>query len=247
MIPPEWLPPVAVRRIIVHEERAGEIYDDLRLFYHFLIAKSGAVARGFYTIADNAAPRQGLAKHTNQLNVGSVGIVVVGKEPTPEQWQALVELVALLCQRYMLEVNERTVLTHSEVERVYGIPQEGATDLEGLGDALRQAVNEAVMKMERMEELAEPDVYQYVLVGQKRKLVGKVENGRFWLHAVPLAKASNVRNDPRKELPTRNVVIYGVAGIAVPLRDFVQKHGLPVFFDPSRKMLMMDTIENVDI
>jgi hypothetical protein len=44
------------------------------------------------------------------------------------QWNIMARVVADLCKFYNLPVNERTVLGHGEVERVYGIPQHGKWD-----------------------------------------------------------------------------------------------------------------------
>ncbi len=246
MIPEEWLPPVAVRRIICHSEPVLEVADDLRLCYHFLVARSGAVARGFFSLADNAHPQRGFANHTRMLNVGSAGVCVLGNEPNRQQWDSLVELVALLCKRYRIDITERTLLVHSEVERVFGIDQHGACDLQGCGDTLRAAVRETLFP----PPAEEPTVFQPLLVGN-RKIVGLVENGRWWIPAAQLAKACGLTfagrdgtaeftgSETQFVLPAQKHVIYGIEYICVPLREFLRQAGRHVVYDQLKKSLVL--------
>lgn len=248
MIPSQWLPAAAVLRIICHTEHAEEVHDDLRLFYHFLIAKSGAVARGFYSLADNAHPQHGFANHTRLLNIGSAGVAVIGRHLSDKQWDALVQLVALLCKHYRIEINERTVLVHSEVERVFGIPQQGASDLAGMGDTLRASVREVLFPPS-----PEPVVFQPLAVGRKR-IVGKVENGKWWLPARQIAEACGLlfvgtQEDPyqaifawgseRVFVPAGKHVIYGIEYICVPLREFIEPLGKHCLYDERLKSLVL--------
>jgi hypothetical protein len=83
--------------------------------------------------------------HTRMLNTGSVGIALCGmanavespfrEGPAPiteAQVEALAEAAAHVARAYRLEVGERTVLTHCEVTRVYGILQRGKWDISWL-------------------------------------------------------------------------------------------------------------------
>lgn len=252
MFAEEWFPPCAIRRVICHSENVEEVHDDMRVCYHFLIAKSGAVARGLYSLADNAAPVRGYASHTHNLNMGSAGIVVVGKSPNDRQWDSLITLVAYLCKRYALDISERTVLCHSEVERVYFVPQHGADDLRGMGDALRSCVHEVLNP--RPDE---PSVFQQVLV-RREKMVGLVDNGAIWVPARHLANRFSARFDGTSQqgdvayfvrsgegftLPARKAVIYGVEYICVPLRAFLSRVGWGCVWDERRKMLVVGDTE----
>jgi hypothetical protein len=252
MFDPSWFPQCALQRIICHSENATEIHDDFRIAYHFLIAKSGAVARGLYSLADNASPRRGYACHTSALNVGSAGVVVIGRHPSDEQWDSLVTLVARLCKHYSLNVSERTVLCHSEVERVYFVPQHGADDLQGMGDALRSCVHKVLNP-----HSPEPSVFQHVFV-RREKMVGLVDNGAIWLPARQLAVrfsvtfngtlqqgnvAHFVRGNEGFVLPARKVVIYGVEYICVSLRAFLSCVGWDCRYDERRNILVVSDDE----
>jgi hypothetical protein len=252
MFAEEWFPPCAIRRIICHSEDVEEVHDDLRICYHFLITKSGAVARGLFSLVDNAAPRRGYACHTHALNIGSAGVLVVGKSPNERQWDSLINLVAHLCKRYSLSISERTVLCHSEVERVYFVPQRGADDLHGMGDALRSCVHEVLNP-----HPDEPSVFQQVLV-RRQKMVGLVDNGAIWVPARHLANQFSASFNGTSQqdnmahfvwgsegftLPARKAVIYGVEYICVSLRAFLSCVGWDCRYDERRNILVVSDDE----
>jgi len=255
MIPEEWMPPTVVLRIICHAEAEEEVLDIHRLFYHFIISKAGGIARGFFSIEDNVAPRHGMAKHTRGLNVGSVGIACVGASHIQErQWEALTELCARLCQRYGLDPsNERQLLCHSEVERVYGIWQGGANDLAGYGDAIRSQVREILHP-----PLPEPLMVQTIRVnGHSIRAV--VEAGEVWIPAQKLGDALSVpflrtvnyptysaefeRGEERFLLPARKIVIYGIEYICIPLRRMLERVQRHARFDERLKSFVVTTEE----
>ncbi len=143
LVPKGWLPDCSPRRIIVHWTAGGyKAADADRWHYHILIEGDGNLVRGHYSIADNMSTSDGrYAAHTKGLNSGSIGVAVccmwgairepfrAGQFPmTLEQWNIMARVVADLCLRYGIAVNERTVLGHGEVECVYGIPQHGKWD-----------------------------------------------------------------------------------------------------------------------
>jgi hypothetical protein len=131
-VPRAWLPNARVERIILHWT-AGGPYPNLidGLHYHLLVDKDGHVSRGRFPVGR-------WCPHTRHLNTGSVGIAACGMakaEPSPfsagpsplneAQVAMLCAAAAEVAVRYDLVVTERTVLTHCEVPRVYGVPQRG--------------------------------------------------------------------------------------------------------------------------
>lgn len=143
LVPKSWLPECSPKRIICHWTAGGyRATDTDRWHYHILIEGDGSLVRGYYDVADNASTSDGqYAAHTKGLNTGSIGVAVccmfgaqrdpfrAGEFPmTMTQWNTMARLVADLCKFYNLPVNERTVLGHGEVERIYGIPQHGKWD-----------------------------------------------------------------------------------------------------------------------
>lgn len=171
-IPLSWLPKASISRIIVHwtagQHRASA---DDRKHYHLLWEGDGTIIRGIPTIDKNDAGglKEGYAQHTLNCNTGSVGVSMCamtgaieapfspGPAPlTEKQWNAMVQGVAQLCQRYGIPVTDRTVLTHAEVQPNLGIRQRGKWDITRLpwdksvvghravGDLLRRQVAAAI-------------------------------------------------------------------------------------------------------
>lgn len=141
VIPRAWLPTTTtgkVHRIIVHWT-AGTYTPNVidRAHYHYLINGLGHAVRG------PRAPGLYLP-HTRNLNTGSVGLSICamggaqqgkthGAWPlTGLQWERAAQAAAEIVHRYGLAVTERTVLFHSEVERVYGKTQRGKWDVDCL-------------------------------------------------------------------------------------------------------------------
>jgi hypothetical protein len=130
------LPTARVERIIVHWTAGGPKASALdRAHYHLLIEQSGRVVPGLRRI--------GLyLPHTRRLNTGSIGVALCGMAgarqnpyhpgPSPitaRQMEVLVQVCACLMERYGLPFQEKTLLSHADVERVYGIVQRGKWDI----------------------------------------------------------------------------------------------------------------------
>ncbi|MCW5697390.1 MAG: N-acetylmuramoyl-L-alanine amidase [Bauldia sp.] len=143
-IPPEWMPPAAARRVVVHwTAGAWKASAVDREHYHIMVEDDGDLVRGDRSIADNDSTADGrYAAHTRGLNTGSIGIAAcgmagaierpfyAGKYPlTRATWAALADAVAQLCKRYAIPVTRETVLTHAEVEATLGIAQAGKWDI----------------------------------------------------------------------------------------------------------------------
>ncbi len=226
-LPPDWFPTCALRRVVVHSAPVCEPLDDLRVCYHFLIAKGGAVARGLFSLADNASPQrgQGYARHTRRFNVGSAGVLVVGTQPNERQWHTLVSLCRLLCSRYQLDAT--SVVTHGELEP-------DTNDLVGWGDRLRAALASAPLP----ECEHEPPAYVNVFVGDT-KLLARQDGGDLWVPRSQLAK--QVGWVP--ELPTEKRVIYGVEFVCVPLREVLSRLHRHVVWDTRLRALKLEPLE----
>jgi hypothetical protein len=143
-IPSAWLPAVRMDRIIAHwtagAHRASE-FD--REHYHFLVEANGNIVRGTKSVAANSGKLKSgqYAAHTASCNSYSIGISMccmagaierpfnAGSQPmTAVQWGAMVEAIAQLCKVYGIQVTEKTVLSHAEVEANLGAKQKGKWD-----------------------------------------------------------------------------------------------------------------------
>lgn len=143
VVPSDWMPAAKMDRIICHwtagTHKATE-FD--RGHYHILIEADGKLVRGIPSIKLNEAPaKKGYAAHTLNCNTGSIGVSLCcmggsveapfmpGKYPmTKEQWDKLSSVVAELCRKYNINVTDRTVLSHAEVQHNLGITQRGKWD-----------------------------------------------------------------------------------------------------------------------
>jgi hypothetical protein len=181
VIPASWLVGGRIQRVICHWTGGAYLASALdREHYHVILQddaarKQGAdvkVIRGLHTAADNDnCVDDDYAAHTKGLNTGSFGLAIAcmgqdvdaGKPCRPGgpygPWpmtrllmERQAEAAAEVCHAYGLDVTERTVLQHGEVQRVYGKPQSGKWDcLEwpfdrslshaAVGDAFRRKVN----------------------------------------------------------------------------------------------------------
>lgn len=139
-----WLPECSPKRIITHWTAGSYWVSGLdKEHYHFIIDGEGNPHRGYHSILKNMAGSSGpYAAHTYGLNTDSIGVSVAcmggvgvsktspGRFPLKKsQWLQLAKLVSELCIRYSIPVNERTVLQHGDVHRVYGIDQWGKWDI----------------------------------------------------------------------------------------------------------------------
>lgn len=174
-IPASWTPQAAMHRIICHWTAGADTASPLdRQHYHFIVEGDGNLVRGDRSVADNAAPIRGAyAAHTLRCNTGSIGVSMAcmagakerpffaGYYPmTAVQWGAFVEMVAMLCRRYRIEVTPQTVLSHAEVQGTLGIQQRGKWDFtrlpvdpgvvgaKAVGDKMRREVKEAIARLE---------------------------------------------------------------------------------------------------
>ncbi|MCV3209578.1 N-acetylmuramoyl-L-alanine amidase [Mesorhizobium sp. YC-39] len=173
-LPPDWMPNVPMKRVVCHwtagSHSAGETDKDA---YHILVEGNGGLVRGRPSIALNSGRvKSGYAAHTLNCNSGSIGVslcCMAGAEERPfsagrypmtrTQWDALVVVVAELCNYYRIKVTPRTVLSHAEVESTLGIQQRGKWDFTRLpfdasvvgpracGDRLRKDVMAAMGAM----------------------------------------------------------------------------------------------------
>ena len=168
LVPDAWMPPAAMRRIIVHWTAGGYQANDVdRAAYHILVEESGKLVRGTHSIDSNLSTADGdYAAHTFMCNTGSIGVSMCcmrdcvqspfspGKSPmTQRQWTTMLEVVAQLCRRYGIDVTPTTVLGHGEVQRTLGIKQKSKWDPmalpwnrklepEAVGALLREGVRE---------------------------------------------------------------------------------------------------------
>jgi len=78
--------------------------------YHFYIHKDGTIHRG--------NPENMIGAHVQGHDNGSIGISHQGDfsstDPTDEQWQSLISLVAYLCKRYSITPSRSTIKGHRE-------------------------------------------------------------------------------------------------------------------------------------
>jgi hypothetical protein len=143
VIPSAWLSRVRMRRVICHWTAGGyNPSENDREHYHILIDGEGKLHRGSHPIAANESTGDGdYAAHTRGANTRSIGVSMCcmagareapfngGSAPMkPEQWDAMVDVVAQLCRAYAIEVTPSTVLGHGEVQKNIGTPQKGKWD-----------------------------------------------------------------------------------------------------------------------
>jgi peptidoglycan hydrolase-like protein with peptidoglycan-binding domain len=132
-----------MKRIICHWSEGNYKANSTDLeHYHILIEGDGTVRGGDHTILDNLSTSDGnYAAHTLGTNTGSIGVAcccMVGCQESPfkpgsqpmkkSQWDAMVQVVAELCQFYGIPVTPTTVLGHGEVQANLGIKQKGKWD-----------------------------------------------------------------------------------------------------------------------
>jgi hypothetical protein len=98
--------------------------------YHFLVTGAGKVVFGKFKPEDNLNCKDGkYAKHTGGCNTGSIGVAICGMEgyKSPQepgiypmrnqQFEATMNLIAMLCMKYKIPVTPETVFTH----RTFGL------------------------------------------------------------------------------------------------------------------------------
>lgn len=112
--------------------------------YHFLIDRDGKTHDGRYRPEQNI-PENGkliageYAAHTKNANGWTIGVSMCGMfnavawdygqfPLTIDQWETAVALNARLCYQYVIQPDRKTVVGHCEVEKLWGIKQEGKWD-----------------------------------------------------------------------------------------------------------------------
>ncbi len=115
-----------MNKIIIHWTAGGWFPNAIdKEHYHFLIDKNGKTINGKFKVEDNENCYDGkYAAHCGGGNTGSIGVAMcgmfnfknsknVGPYPlTKVQCEACFKLVAQLCKKYLINVNN--VLTHYE-------------------------------------------------------------------------------------------------------------------------------------
>lgn len=173
VVPKNWMPNVAMDRIILHWS-AGAYKMSKASYEHYHLCIEGPVPvlkRGKNSIAANSTIRGSYAAHTRGINTKSIGVSMMcmhgakenpfssGKYPmTKAQWDYTVLVVADLCEKYNIEVTPETVLSHAEVQKNLGVKQRNKWDytrlsfdsnLKGadkIGDLFRFQVKKAMGK-----------------------------------------------------------------------------------------------------
>jgi hypothetical protein len=144
ILPADWMPAGPMQRLIIHwTAGAGFPSPEDGEFYNVLLDRIGRAHLGDHLLTDNLSTADGdYAAHTRGLNTGSIGLALCGmagasRNPfapgryplTPVQWNNALIAAADLCRRYKLPPDEKHLLMHCEVERVYGIQQRGKWDI----------------------------------------------------------------------------------------------------------------------
>ncbi len=174
-VPNTWMPAAKMSRIHIHWTAGGHSANATdKKSYHILIQGNGTLIRGNRPIDANepGSTNKPPASHTKNANTGAIGVSMccmvggeenpfkAGKSPlTSKQWDAMIDVVAELAERYNIPVTSKTILTHAEVEPNLGIPQTGKWDvtrvafdlsLKGhkpVGDKIRKDVAVALGKL----------------------------------------------------------------------------------------------------
>lgn len=117
-----------MKRIIIHWSAGGYYPTDYeKEHYHYLVDKDGKIHNGKFQPEDNEFCRAGrYAAHTGGGNTGSIGIALcamagfktpnnLGNYPIlKKQFESMAEFCAKLVEKYKLEINTKTVMTHYE-------------------------------------------------------------------------------------------------------------------------------------
>lgn len=181
-LPNTWMPAAAMKRVHVHWTGGGHSANATdKNAYHVLIESDGNLVRGNKSIAANA-PGSGMtpASHTKNANTGAIGVSIccmlnavespfkTGPAPMNKvQWDAMVQVVARLAEKYRIPVTRETILTHAEVQPTLGIKQRNKWDITRLsfdasivghrpiGDRMR---NEVAVALDGLSPATEPGV-----------------------------------------------------------------------------------------
>lgn len=133
-----------MKRSITHWTAGGGRASSVDLeHYHYLTEFDGNYVKGHEDIKDNMVTSDGdYAAHTLHLNTGSMGLAMCGMRGAKEnpfdagpsplnevQFESHCNLVASKHIEYGVPINEKTCLTHAEVEPRLGVKQRGKWDL----------------------------------------------------------------------------------------------------------------------
>lgn len=144
LIPDDLMPAGKMLRIVTHwTAGAGFPSAEDASSYHVLIDCVGKVHRGDHPITDNLSTADDdYAAHTRGLNTGSIGLALCGMAGASQHpfapgrypikkpaWNNMLIAAADLCRRYKITPDERGLLMHAEVERIYNVAQRGKWDV----------------------------------------------------------------------------------------------------------------------
>ena len=136
-----------MKRIILHWTAGRYKASKLdRKHYHYIVEDDGNIVKGDHDVEANRPPvkKGGYAAHTLRCNSNSIGISCAAmagakeneaehKYPiTAAQFNEMCELTASMCIEYDIPVNNKTVLSHAEVEKNLGKKQRGKWDIASL-------------------------------------------------------------------------------------------------------------------
>ena len=245
-IPQDSLDDGKMNRIIVHWTAGTHVANDVDLkHYHFLCEYSPMIGEGFITQGNlnprdnNSTKNKPYAAHTRGLNTGSIGfsfcammgatddLETHGQYPIMEaQIETAITALAELCEHYELQVSEKTLLGHSEVEDVYGKKQAGKWDVEWFpsrnltGKACMEHLRSAVQ--ERMAERAlEPE---WGTSDIELILPLQIERDKL-IQAKKLEKEENMSEEAKKEAAkpgksTSEFLVVMIAGAVITAADY---------------------------
>ena len=146
LIPKDWMPACKMERVIIHWTAGGYHASDTdKEHYHILVEgppTNYALVRGDHSIEANLSTADGsYAAHVKNMNTGSIGITACcmaeaeqggdsGPYPLTEaQWAKLAQATAELILAYDIPLTRTTVMQHGEVEKNYGVAQDGKWDI----------------------------------------------------------------------------------------------------------------------
>jgi N-acetyl-anhydromuramyl-L-alanine amidase AmpD len=144
--------PARPKRIILHWTGGGVTASEFeKQHYHYLVEQSGRIVAGVPVAQNMTKVKAGVpyAAHTKGFNSFSVGISFCGmvKVNSVSEWktghrgvapltevqmEAGCRFIGLLCRAWELPVNENTVFTHAEAERIHDVDQDGKWDIDVL-------------------------------------------------------------------------------------------------------------------
>ena len=203
-----------------------------KVHYHLIVERDGRLVLGYKTIADNDSTSDGnYAAHTRMFNTKSIGVALAGMDgsverpfnpgPTPithSQYEIGCRAIAELCHHYHIDVTERNVLNHGEVETKTNVPQRGKWDVMVFPWA-------PAMSWEQVGEKFRSRV-RYYLEEINRMHSGDTENKAEKKALVTAKSGLRMRAGPAIGFPTVAVLNYGevVSVLTDPKDGWVEVH-----------------------